>query len=256
MRLDGKVVLIGGAGRNMSRATALLFAQEGAKVVLAARSKERMEETAERIRHAGGEAITHRADLTDESAVKGVVQAAVERFGGVDCFVHAAGGFFSQEHDIARMSSQFWEDAVGNNLRSLMLPVKQLVPVMASRGGGTIITISAGFRVRQDANTAYAAAKAGKIAAAVNLAKELYPKNIRVHAICPGIMWDPLSDGPIRPPSPQLERLGNPIDVAYCALWLCSDEAVWVTGQVITIDGGDSIFVQSPSRRDALAGRT
>jgi 3-oxoacyl-[acyl-carrier protein] reductase len=255
MRLKDKVALIAGAGRNMSRATALLFAQEGAKIVLAARSVDRMNRTATEIQEAGGEAVAHQADLTDEKAVDGLVKAAVERFGGVDCLIHAAGGYFSQDHDITRMDAGFWDEALRNNLRTLFLPVRRVVPLMEQRGGGTIVTLTAGFRVRQDANPAYAAAKAAKTAAVVNLARELYPKNIRAHAIAPGIMWDPTPDGPIRPLPPKLERLGNAIDVAYCAAWLCSDEAAWVTGQEIAIDGGDSVFVDSPVRRAALGGK-
>ena len=255
MRLKDKVVLIGGAGQNMSRATAILFAQEGAKLVLAARTAEKLNETADRVRAAGGEVLTLQTDLTDEAQVDALVQAAVDEFGGVDCFIHAAGGFFSTDHDIANMEPSFWDEALQNNLRTLFLPVRRLVPIMESRGGGCIITLSAGARVRQDANSAYATAKAGMIAAAQNLARELYDKNIRAHAISPGIIWDPLPGGAVRPAEPKLERLGNPIDIAYAALWLCSDEAAWVTGLEVTIDGGDSLFVDSPVRRDALAAR-
>lgn len=253
MRLKDKVVLFGGAGSNMSRATALLFAQEGAKVVLAARTTETMEETAERIRTNGGAVLTHQTDLTESTQVESLVDAAVNEYGGVDCFIHAAGGYFSTEHDITTMDPEYWDGALQNNLQTLFKPVRQLVPILEERGGGCIITISAGERVRQDANAAYAAAKAGMVATAKNLAKELYDKNIRSHAICPGIIWDPLPDGSIAPVATQLERLGNPIDVAYAALWLCSDEAAWVTGLELTIDGGDSLFIDSPSRREVLA---
>lgn len=252
MRLQDKVVLIGGAGANMSCACALLFAQEGAKIVLTARSAERMKETSQRIENIGGQVLMHQGDLADETAVEELVRRVIDQFGGVDCFVHAAGGFFSSEHCIVRMAPEFIDQVIRNNIRTLLVPVQRLVPVIAKRGGGTIITLTAGFRVRQDANSAYAAAKGGMIAAAKNLAVELYPQNIRVHAICPGIMWDALADGPVRPLEPKLERLGNPVDVAYGALWLCSDEAAWVTGQAITIDGGDSVFVDSPTRRAAL----
>ena len=255
MRLKNKVVLIGGAGQNMSRATAILFAQEGAKLVLAARTTDRIDETADRIREVGGDALTHQTDLTDEAQVDALVGAAVDEFGGVDCFIHAAGGFFSADHDIANMEPSFWDGALQNNLRTLFLPVRRLVPVMESRGGGCIITLSAGARVRQDANSAYATAKAGQIAAAQNLARELYEKNIRAHAISPGIIWDPLPDGDVRPVEAKLERLGSPIDIAYAALWLCSDEAAWVTGLEVTVDGGDSLFVDSPVRSEALAER-
>ncbi len=253
MRLKDKVVLIGGAGSNMSRATALLFAQEGAKIALAARTTEKMKETAQRIQANNGTVIMHQTDLTDAAQVDTLIDAVVSEYGGVDCFVHAAGGFFSTEHNITAMDPEYWEGALQNNLRTLFNPVRQLVPILEERGGGCIITISAGARVRQDANAAYAAAKAGMVATAKNLAKELYDKNIRVHALCPGIIWDPLPDGKIAPVTTQLERLGNPIDVAYSALWLCSDEAAWVTGLELTIDGGDSLFIDSPSRREVLA---
>ena len=252
MRLKDKVVLFAGAGSNMSRATALLFAQEGAKVVLAARTTETMDETAERIRANGGDVLTHQTDLMGAAQVDALVDAAVATFGGVDCLIHAAGGFFSTEHDITTMEPAYWDGALQNNLQTLFNPIRRLVPILETRGGGCLITISAGERVRQDANSAYAVAKAGMVAAAKNLAKELYDKNIRVHALSPGIIWDPLPDGEIAPAATQLERLGNPIDVAYAALWLCSDEAAWVTGLELTIDGGDSLFIDSPVRRAIL----
>lgn len=252
MRLKDKVALFAGAGSNMSRATALLFAQEGAKVVLAARTTETMDETAERIRANGGDVLTHQTDLMGAAQVDALVDAAVATFGGVDCLIHAAGGFFSTEHDITTMEPAYWDGALQNNLQTLFNPVRRLVPILETRGGGCLITISAGERVRQDANSAYAVAKAGMVAAAKNLAKELYDKNIRVHALCPGIIWDPLPDGEIAPATTQLERLGNPIDVAYAALWLCSDEAAWVTGLELTIDGGDSLFIDSSVRRAVL----
>ena len=100
MRLKNKVVLFAGAGSNMSRATALLFAQEGAKVVLAARTTGTMGETAERIRANDGQVLIHQTDLTDTTQVDTLIDAAVAEFGGVDCLIHAAGGFFSTEHDI------------------------------------------------------------------------------------------------------------------------------------------------------------
>jgi len=238
----------------MSRAIALLFAQEGARIVLAARTTEKMEHTARCILEAGGPVLTVQADLSDEIQVDILTRKAVEAFGGVDCFIHAAGGYFSTQHDISGMHPDFWEGALRNNLNTLFFSVRRLVPVMEKRGGGGILTISAGFRVRQEANSAYATAKAGMVAAAQNLARELYEKNIRVHALSPGLIWSSLAEGPVHPASPTLERLGNPVDVAYAALWLCSDEAAWLTGLELTIDGGDSLFIDSPVRRKALQG--
>ena len=163
MRLKDKVVLIAGAGRNMSRATSLLFAQEGAKVALAARTPDEMNATAERIEAAGGEALTFQVDLTDEAQVEGLIAGVVDRYGGVDCLIHASGGFYGGD-EIDRMEPSFWDEAIRNNLYTLFYPTRKVVPIMESRGGGCIITLTAGFRVRQDANSAYAAGKAGMIA--------------------------------------------------------------------------------------------
>ena len=111
-------------------------------------------------------------------------------------------------------------------------------------------------RCARTRTTLYGSARGAQISAAENLAKSLYDKNIRAHCICPGIIWDrPASwEEPIRPAAPQLERLGNPIDIAYAALYLSSDESAWLTGQVISIEGGDDLFVGSPLRRSALEG--
>ena len=109
----------------------------------------------------------------------------------------------------------------------------------ALQDGGCIVTI---IHHPSEAKAAYAVAKADMVTTAKNLAKELYDKNIRVHALCPGIIsYDPLPEGGIVPTTTQLKRLGNPIDVAYAALWLCSNEAAWATGLELIIDGGDAL---------------
>ena len=254
-RLEGKVALIAGAGPGMGRAVATLFAQEGAKVVLVARRKEVAAETAARIREIGGEVQEVQVDATTDQGVEKAVQTARDSFGGLNIVYHNVGGFFGPKHSIEVMPFEFWEEALTNNLHSLYQTTRHSLPLL-EKAGGCLITVSAAGLVRQDANSAYAAAKAGLIGAARNLARELYPKNVRVHAICPGVMWQPLADSPggnISPASAQLERLGNPVDVAYAALWLASDEAAWVTGLTLAVDGGDEVFVDSPIRRDAMA---
>jgi 3-oxoacyl-[acyl-carrier protein] reductase len=142
-------------------------------------------------------------------------------------------------------------------LRTLFLSAKYATPAIEKRGGGVIFTVAAGHKVRQDANYTYGSARGAQISAAENLARALYQKNIRAHCICPGIIWDRPSswEESIKPAPRQLERLGNPIDIAYAALYLSSDESAWLTGQVINIEGGDDLFVGSPLRRTALEGR-
>ncbi len=130
--------MFGGAGSNMSRASALLFAQEGAKIVLAARTTETMEETAKRIRANGADVLTHQTDLTDAAQVDALLETTVAKFGGVDCFIHAAGGFFSTEHDITEMDPAYWDSALQNNLQTLFNPVRRLVPILEARGGGCL----------------------------------------------------------------------------------------------------------------------
>lgn len=256
-RLAGKVALIAGAGSGMGRAVARLFAQEGAKVVLAARTIEAVAETAAHIRGIGGEVQEVQADVSTDQGAEQAVHAARDSYGGLDIVYHNAGGFFSPKHPIDGMPGGFWEQVLANNMHSLYQLTRYSVPLLERAGGGCLITVSAAGLVRQDANSAYAAAKAGLIGAARNLAAELYGKNIRVNAICPGIMWDPVlaesDDGSIVPASAQLERIGNPVDVAYAALWLASDEAAWVTGLALVVDGGDEVFVESPIRREAVA---
>lgn len=146
MRLRDKVVLIGGAGSNMSRASALLFAQEGAKVALAARTNEKMHETAQRIRADGGDVLTHQTDLTETSQVDSLIDATISEFGRIDCFIHAAGGFFSTEHDITAMDPEFWDGALENNLRTLFNPVRKLVPILQIVG----VAASSPFQQEQE----------------------------------------------------------------------------------------------------------
>lgn len=257
-RLAGKVALVAGAGPNMGRAVATLFAQEGAKVVVVARSAASTAGTVERIERFGGAAQAVQADVSTEAGAQSAIRAAVAAYGQLDIVYHNAGGFFTPNHAVESLPADFWEGALANNLRSLYWLTRQAVPHLEAAGGGCIITVSAADLVVQDANSAYAAAKAGLIGAARNLARELFPKNIRVHAMCPGIMWEQLAesdDGRVSPAARQLDRLGNAADVAYAALWLASDEAAWVTGLAVNVDGGDAVFADSPMRRGAVEAR-
>ncbi len=253
MRLAGKVAVIAGAGANMSRATALLFAQEGARVYLLARGVESCTETMNYAKGRGGEVSFIRTDLTDDASTGTAFNLITREAGGIDIVSHHAGGYWSTTHDVVQQEPAFWDAAYAGIMRSLFLTVRHAVPAMTPRGGGAILTIAAAFRVRQMANSAYGSARDAQIGFVRNVSRELFAQNIRLHAICPGLIWSspPSWESPIAPAPAELDRLGRPEDVAYAALYLASDEAAWLTGQVISVDGGDDVLARTNARGQA-----
>ena len=238
MRLDGKVALLTGIGSGMGRATALLFAQEGAKLALAARRSEHLEETASRIRATGGEVTVAPADVSVKSEADRLVQSVVAEHGRLDILYAGAGGNFEPARDFSDVDEEYWLQTLNNTITSLYNLSQAVRPVMREGGGGAIVGIAASFSVRQEGNPAYGAAKSGLIGLCQSLASELHPDNIRVNAIAAGLFRAALADGPVRPADATLARTGNPSDIAHAALYLASDEAGWVTGQVLAVDGG------------------
>jgi meso-butanediol dehydrogenase / (S,S)-butanediol dehydrogenase / diacetyl reductase len=256
MRLSGKVAVMAGSGSRMSRATALLFAQEGARVYLLARTPEASEATVALVAQRGGVARYVQADLTSDEQTRAAFSRIVDEVGGVDIVCHHVGGHMSWEHDVTQLEPEFWERAYASIMRTLFLTTRYAVPAMETRGGGALLTIAASYRVRLDANSAYASARDGQVGFVRNLARELAPKNIRVHAICSGYMRPNSEDTWVEPVSPgprQLDRLGRPEDIAYAALYLASDEAAWVTGQALGVDGGDDVLVRTEERAEILS---
>ena len=238
MRLNGKVALLSGVGTGMGRATALLFAQEGARLTIAARRNEHLEETASRIRATGGTVTVAQSDLSIKSEVDQLVESVVAEYGRLDILYCGAGGNFEPTRDFSDIDEIYWHETISNTITSLYNLSRAAQPVMREGGGGAIVSISASFSVRQEGNPAYGAAKSGLIGLCRSLAKELHPDNIRVNAIAAGLFRAPLPDGPVRPADATLARTGNPSDIAHAALYLSSDEAGWVTGQVLAVDGG------------------
>lgn len=225
--------MMAGVGPAMGRVTAALFAQEGARLVLVARRAEQLDDTA----HLAGGARTVVSDLTDPAAARRAVEEAVAHLGGLDVLYLGAGGFFAPGRELDDLDPDFVQAALAN----LTLPA--LNTVLAARphlgrGGGSIIVIGASEGTRQRANAAYAAGKGAVGALVQRLARALWAENIRVNAILPGLIRLPLPEGPVRPAPADLTRMGAPSDVAYAALYLASDEAGWVSGAAITVDGG------------------
>lgn len=243
MRLANKVAVVLGSGDRMGKTVPLLMAQEGAKVVIGARTAERIEATAARIRAAGGEAIAIAGNARDPEYVQQVMDTAAREFGGLDILYNGVGGGFfgpPETRNIVTTSYEQWADPLENNLKSMFLAAQAAVPLLESRGGGVIINVSASYRIRQSGTLAYNTAKGGMISFTQGLARQLLPKNIRVHCIAPGtIRINPPEEGPIRPHTEGgLQRLGATEDIAYAVVFLASDESTWLTGIVLNVDGG------------------
>ena len=253
-RLQDRVALITGGNSGIGRATALLYAQQGANVIVAARSVERGEETVDLIRRAGGEAVFAKGDVSDPDSAKNMVRTGVERYGGLDILVNAAGvsGPFVRTADI---SVEDWDRVININLRGVFLMSKYAIPAMLKRGKGTIINMGSLAAVSPSPNVAvYAAAKGGVVQLTKAMAVEYGRKHIRVNCVIPGFIETPMT-APIISQDPAhrdysdfwpLARLGQPDDIALASLYLASDESSFVTGTVLVVDGGCTAASRTP----------
>ncbi len=238
MRLENKVALLVGVGAGMGRATALLFAQEGAEVAVVARHERDIEETASRIESAGGTAVPSTGDASDRADVDRIVGEVADRYGRLDVVYCAPGGSFDPKRDFDEIDAAHWQYTLNNTVNSLYNLAQATRPVMREQGGGAIVSVAASFSVRQAGNPAYGAAKGGIIGLSQSLARELYDDNIRVNCVAAGLFRARLGPGAVSPGPGELARTGHPQDIAYAALYLASQESAWVTGQVLAVDGG------------------
>jgi NAD(P)-dependent dehydrogenase (short-subunit alcohol dehydrogenase family) len=249
-RLDGKVAVVTGAGSRGSgvgngKATAILFAREGARVLCVDVEKERAEETAALIRSEGGEAEPFGADVTRRAETLDMVAAAVARWGGLDILHNNVG--VESRVDLMDLTEEEWDRVMAVDLKSMFLATQAAVPALQRRGGGAVVCVSSVAALRGHGRTAYAAAKAGVIGLVRSLAVQLGPRGIRVNAIAPGRVWTPMVEslGPAareqRRRSAPLGTEGTAWDVAWGAVYLASDEARWVTGHTLVIDAGLSV---------------
>ena len=246
----GKVAFVTGAASGMGRATALAFAREGASVVTADISDDGNQETARMIEKLGGQAIAVRCDVTRSEDVKAALDKAEETFGRLDVAFNNAG--LEQPAALtADLTEEVWDRIVAINLRGVFLCLKHEIPLMLEHGGGAIVNTSAGAGVMGvKGKAAYTAAKHGVIGLTRAAALDYAESNVRVNAVCPGIIDTPMMDrftggtpeGRTRAISQEpIGRLGRPEEIAATVVWLCSDAASFVVGHAMVVDGGQTV---------------
>jgi NAD(P)-dependent dehydrogenase (short-subunit alcohol dehydrogenase family) len=244
-RLKDKVALITGGGSGIGRATSLLFAREGAKVVVADYATEGGEETVRLITAAGGTAMFVQADVSRSADVQWMIATTVQAYGRIDILFNNA-GIEGPSAKIVNYPEEEWERVLAIDLTAVYLGMKYAIPEMLKQGGGVIIsTASVAGMVGFPGSGAYGAAKAGVIQLTRTVALEYASKNIRVNCICPGVIRTPMAQRVMgdRPEEAVVRmepigRLGTPEDIAHAALFLASDESSFATGAPFIIDGG------------------
>jgi 3-oxoacyl-[acyl-carrier protein] reductase len=248
MELDGKVALITGASRGIGKAIALKLASIGSKVAvnyvaIEASNKADADNLVESIIRLGGEAMSVEADIRDSEAVKAMVEQVTDKWSKIDILVNNAG--INRDTLLLRMSDDAWDDVINTNLRGAYLCTKFALKSMMRQEWGRIISIASVVgRVGNAGQSNYAASKGGIIAFTKSIAREVGSRNITVNAVAPGFIITGMTD---KLPSERkeailamipLQRFGQPEDVAELVVFLASKRAGYITGQVITVDGG------------------
>ncbi|WP_423226531.1 3-oxoacyl-[acyl-carrier-protein] reductase [Candidatus Amarolinea aalborgensis] len=243
MRLQDRVALITGSARGIGRATALAFAAEGAQVIVCDMDAAGGEQTAADIRTAGGRALFVQVDVTDRASVDALVQAAQAHFGRIDVLVNNAGVL--RDRSLLKMTEQDFDFVINVNLKGVFNCTQAVAPLLAAQGSGVILNASSVVGVSGNyGQTNYVASKAGVIGMTRVWARELGPKGVRVNAVAPGfISTEMLAGIPDKVMEElkakiSLRRLGRPEDIANAYVFLASDEAAYITGHVLHVDGG------------------
>lgn len=249
-RLSGKVAIITGASAGIGRATALLFAAEGARVVVGARRQSELDSLVAQIRDAGGDAVALAGDVRREEYASALVKLAVERYGRLDIAFNNA-GTLGEGGPSTGVSTEGWNDTLAINLTGAFLGAKHQVAQMLKDGGGSVIFTSTfvGYTVAFPGVAAYAASKSGLIGLTQALAAEYGPQGIRVNAILPGAvdtdmyrtMNDTAESQAFITNLHALKRVATPEELARSVLYLASDDSAFVTGTASLVDGGVSI---------------
>ena len=245
--VTGKVALVTGGGSGIGRASALAFAREGAKVVVADVAVEGGEETVRLIEQRGGEALFVKTEVSQAAAVEALITRAVQTYGRLDC-AHNNAGIEGSAATTTEYAEEMWERVIAINLKGVWLCMKYEIPQMLKQGGGAIVnTASAAGLVGYPRGAAYVASKHGVVGLTKTAALEYAKAGVRVNAVCPGAIDTPMM-GRITSHRPHraermaaaepVGRLGRPEEIAEAVVWLCSEAASFVTGQAMAVDGG------------------
>lgn len=246
-RLDGKTAIVTGAGSGIGRATARALSREGASVIVADIQGAAADAVVAEIRAAGGEALASATDVSDETAVRAMVQAAVDAFGRLDILHNNASdlALLQRDHELLELDLALWNRTLAVSLGGPMLGCKHAIPHMLAAGGGSIINTSSINGRRGDVTRmAYGSAKGGLNTLTQYVAAAYGSRGVRCNAICPGVIRTRpgmSGDDPGLKPmldSTTLGRLGEPEDVAALVVFLASPESSFITGQIIDVDGG------------------
>ncbi len=244
---SGKVAMVTGGGSGMGRATARAFAAAGARAVVVDLSNEAAQGTVDLIKEQGGEAIAVRCDVTSSEDVRAALEATVETYGRLDAAFNNAG----LEHGLiatAEISESEFDRIMNVSVKGVFLSMKYQIPLMLANGGGAIVNnSSAAGLIGFKGQAAYTAAKHGMIGLTRAAALDYAPENVRINAICPGIVDTPMMDRVTGGTSDgragvitmePIGRMGRPEEIADTVLWLCSDAASFVVGHALSVDGG------------------
>jgi len=243
MNISGRVALVTGASQGIGRSCALKLASAGGTVVVAARNQEKLNELVREITGAGGKAAAFTLDVSDEAQIKSACEAAITQFGKIDILVNNAG--ITRDQLVIRMKRSDWDAVLSTNLTSAYLCIQQVIGSMLKQRWGRIINIASVFgQMGQAGQVNYAASKAGLIGLTMAIAREVGSRTITCNAVAPGFIETAMTTGlgdEFRQNAVKqipLGRVGSPQDVANAVAYLASEEASYITGHVLNVNGG------------------
>jgi 3-oxoacyl-[acyl-carrier protein] reductase len=243
MNISGRVALVTGASQGIGRSCALKLASTGATVALAARNQEKLNELVREISGAGGKAASFTVDVSDEAQIKSACKAVIAQFGKIDILVNNAG--ITRDQLVMRMKRSDWDAVLSTNLTSAYLCIQQVIGSMLKQRWGRIINIASVFgQMGQAGQANYAASKAGLIGLTMAIAREVGSRTITCNAVAPGLietamtaaLGDEFKQNAVK--QIPLGRVGSPDDVAHAVAYLASEEASYITGHVLNVNGG------------------